>query len=128
MNIEQINKILSDYEELISLVKSKVSVLEPLDNEYLTYEGILDISIRNYIFPLITVKCDIGYYEFTTFSFPLDWLTIPDDELEEMVKTDKENRIKKETEELERREQEKQKKEEQREFEKYLALKAKFEC
>ena len=128
MNIEQINKILSDYNELISLVKSKVSVLEPLDSRYNTCRGIEEIIIEE---GSVTVRCNDsfrGCYDTVSFDFPLEWLTIPDNELEEMVKTEKENLIRKEIEELERREQKKQQEENQREFEKYLALKAKFEC
>lgn len=93
MNIEQINKIISDYEALNDLVKSKVAVLEKLDrDEYDTARGIETIEFEG---DSVYVRCDDsswGSQDYTSFKFPIIWLTQPDEAMVEQVTIEKELR------------------------------------
>jgi len=86
-------KILSDYESLDDLVRSKVAVLEKLDrDEYGTSKGITNIFFAgNHVY----VQCDDsswGRQDYTSFKFPIIWLTQPDEAMVEQVTIEKDLR------------------------------------
>jgi nitrogen fixation protein len=128
MNLERINQIVEDYQKLEEHVKKTFSKLCELDSStYSLDRGIEQIYIeRN----SIDITCDDswgGSVDYAYYSFPIEWLTLDDIELEKVVEAKKIER-----EELKRKlEEEKQEREklerEQREYQKYLSLKKKFE-
>lgn len=124
MNIEQIKKIISDCEALNDLVKSKVAVLEKLDrDEYSTAKGIETIEFEN---DHVYVQCDAsswGSQDYTSFEFPIIWLTQPDEEMERTCVIEKELRRIKQVEFDEKV----RLKKEQTDLREYNRLKAKFE-
>jgi len=123
MKIDQINNIINDYDKLVDLTVLKIKVIEKLDNHYYTGRRIEDVSFYS---DSVSVRCDdsaMGCYDSLSFSFPIIWLTKTDSELEELVTTEKELRIKAK-EELHLKQKEEQ---EQRELERYLKLKEKYE-
>lgn len=97
MNIEQINKIISDYNQLIEQVKITVWKLEKLDyGEYNTARGIETIDFYD---DKILVNCDDSYSgckDYISFEFPTIWLTKSDEELKELVMMAQELRREKE--------------------------------
>lgn len=127
MNLEKINSIISDYNELFALAKSKIKVIEKLDNQYNTARGIEEISFDG---DVVWVKCDISYrgcYDSLWFTFPIAWLSKTDAELEELVVIARELKAEKERKAKEEKELKENKEKEQREFEQYQKLKEKFE-
>lgn len=128
MNIEQINKILSDYDVLIDLVKSKVVVLEMIDrSEYDTVRGIDKIQFEG---ESVYVTCDDtswGCADYSYFEFPIIWLAKTDEELVEIVENNKKVRL--ETQRIKQAEidEKVQLENQKREINEYNRLKAKFE-
>jgi hypothetical protein len=128
MNLERINQIVEDYQKLEERIKETFSKLCELDSSvYSLHRGIEQIYIeRN----SVDITCDSswgGCTDYAYYSFPIQWLTFDDTQLENVVNAKKIEREelkrkleeeKKETERLER---------EEREYQKYLSLKKKFE-
>jgi len=127
-NLEQIKEVISNYDKLIALAKTKIKIMEEIDDKYNTARGIESIEFYND--NDVSVSCDDtcrGCYDSLSFSFPLSYLSLNDDELKIAVaegksKRDEEERLKKEEKELKE-----QKDKEQRELEQYKKLKQKFE-
>ncbi len=127
MNIEQIKKIIQDYEELEKLTIFKIKVIESLDNKYNTSRGIENISFYG---DDISVTCNdtcMGCYDSLSFNFPLNWLSKTDSELGEIVIMEKELRVERERKLMEERILNEKKRSEERELEQYKKLKSKFE-
>ena len=127
MELNEINKIIADYDNLIKIVESKVVVLEKLDFKYCTARGIDDIFFEN---DRVCVRCDnsfMGCADTLYFDFPIQWLTKSDDELKQLVIDERDAREKKEREIEERKLLEENKRREQFEHEQYLKLKLKYE-
>lgn len=127
MNHERIIEIISNYNELIKLVKSKVAILEELDTKYNTSRGIEDITFTT---DTVNVMCDdssMGCSDYLSFSFPIDWLSKTDLELKELIENEREleKEMRRKKEEDMRLRIEKETKE--RDFKEYQRLKAKFE-
>jgi hypothetical protein len=126
MNIEQINKIITNYDKLYILAKSKIKVLQQLDHQYNTARGIDEISFDE---GKVYVKCDDsfrGCYDCLLFNFPITWLSKTDSELEELVVTARELKAEEERKAKEEKQLKEKKESEQRELEQYQRLKAKF--
>jgi hypothetical protein len=128
MNLERINQIVEDYQKLEERIKETFSKLCNIDNKtYHSHRGITQIFIEE---TSIDITCDDswgGCTDYAYYSFPIEWLTLDDVELENVVEAKKIER-----EELKRKlEEEKKEKEklerEEREYQKYLSLKKKFE-
>lgn len=127
MNLEQINEIITNYKKLLALTESKIKILENLDSQYNTARYIEEITFED---NFVNVKCNAscrGYYDTQYFSFPILWLTKTDEELEELIVTERELRKEKERKEKEENRLKEEKEVEQREFEQYQRLKFKFE-
>jgi hypothetical protein len=96
MNREEIDNIISKYEELIILANAKIKIIESLDDEYYTSRGIEDISFYN---DTVSVRCDDtcrGCYDSFTFNLPIDWLTKTEFELKDIIAQKKELKAEKE--------------------------------
>lgn len=90
MNLEKINEIINNYNKLQSLVETKIEFIKKLNSQYSTKKGIEEISFDE---ENVLVKCDDscrGCYSYFLFTFPIIWLSKPDDELEKLVVTQKE--------------------------------------
>ena len=127
MNLEQINEIITNYDKLYALAKSKIEVIEKLDSQYNTARGIEDISFYD---DVVSVTCDdtcMGCYDSLSFAFPIAWLSKTDAELEELVVIQREFKAEKERKRKEEKQLKEKKEAEQRELEQYQRLKAKFE-
>jgi len=127
MTKEEIELVIINYDKLIKLAKEKINVIQELDNKYNTARGIEEISFEG---NMVYVKCDDscrGCYDSLYFNFPIDYLSIDNQELQKIVINAKELEI----ESKRIAEEEKQLKEKQatalRELEQYRKLKAKFE-
>lgn len=127
MELNEINKIIADYDNLIRTVESKVVVLEKLDSIYHTARGIDEVYFEN---DRVYVHCDNSFRGFTDtlyFDFPIQWLTKTDDELKQLVIDERDAREKKEREIKERKLLEENKRKEQSDYDLYLKLKHKYE-
>lgn len=127
MNLEQINDVINNYDKLVELVHEKIKILEESDNKYNTAKGIESTSFGDGV---VYVTCDdtcMGCYDYFSFSFPLNFLTLSDDDLKKVVEQEKKDRIEKERVEKEKKKQKEKIESEQRELEQYQKLKAKFE-
>ncbi len=127
-NLNEIKEVLSKYDNLIELAKSKVAILENIDpKQYDTARGIQDVEFYD---NSVTVTCDNssrGCYDMTSFSFPLHFLSLSDEDLKDKVEKEKIERV----EALIKKEEERKLKEEevkeQMEIEQYRRLKEKYE-
>lgn len=128
MNIEEIKKILGDYQKLIDLVHHKVMILERNDfQQYNTYRGIETIDFED---DNVLVICDdtcFGVYDTNSFRFPLKYITMEDDELIKTVLLDKEARLENDKKLAEENKIKQEELEKQRELDLYKKLKNKFE-
>lgn len=127
MNIEQINSIISNYNDLVTLAKLKIEVIEKLDNQYNTAKGIEKISFDG---DFVWVECDdssMGWYDSLSFTFPIIWLSKTDAELEQLVIIARELKAEKERKNKEEKQFKEKEEAEQRELKQYQRLKAKFE-
>jgi len=128
MNLKRINQIVEDYQKLEERVKETFSKLCNIDNKtYYSHRGITQIFVEE---TSIDITCDDswgGSVDYAYYSFPIEWLTLDDVELEKVVEAKKIEReeLKQKLEE-EKKEKEKLEREE-REYQKYLSLKKKFE-
>jgi hypothetical protein len=126
MNIEQINKIISDYNQLIIQVKRTIWKLEKLDRgEYNTARGIETIDFND---NTILVTCNDSYsgcMDYTCFEFPIIWITKTDEELTELVTIAQELRREKERIRQAERDAKVRLEKEQKELNEYNRLKAK---
>ena len=79
---EEILKIINNYNELIELAKKKIEVLEIIDKgRFNTSKGIEKVSFYD---DMVDVICDDscrGCYDSLSFSFPIYYLSLTDDEL-----------------------------------------------
>ncbi len=127
-NLEQIKEVISNYDKLIALVKTKIKIMEEIDNKYNTARGIESVDF--YSDSDVSVSCDDscrGCYDSLSFSFPLSYLSLSDDELKAVVEQDKAKRVEEERLKKEEKELKELKDKEQRELEQYKKLKQKFE-
>ncbi len=127
MNLEQINEIITNYDKLYALAKSKIKVIEKLDSQYNTARGIEEISFDG---DSVWVMCDdscMGCCDSLSFTFPIVWLSKTDAELEELVVIARELKMEKERKAKKEKKLKEKKEAEQRELEQYQRLKAKFE-
>ena len=127
MELNEINKVIADYDRLIQIVESKVAVIEKLDSIYHTARGIDKVYFEN---DRVYVHCDNSFRGFTDtlyFDFPILWLTKSDKELEKLVIDERNAREKKKREMNARKELEDNARKEQLELEQYLKLKSKYE-
>ncbi len=127
MNLEQIEEIITNYDKLLDLTKSKIGVMEKLDPQYNTARGIEEISFDG---DVVCVKCDDscrGCYDSLSFTFPIAWLSKTDEELGELIMIQRELKAEKERKAKEEKQFKEKKEAEQRELEQYQKLKAKFE-
>jgi hypothetical protein len=127
-NLEQIKEVISNYGKLIELAESKIKIMEEIDNKYNTAKGIERVNF--YGDSDVSVSCDdscMGCYDSLSFSFPLSYLSLRDDELKVVVEQDKAKRIEQEKQKKEQKQIKEQEDKEQRELEQYKKLKDKFE-
>ena len=126
MNIEEINNIITKYDNLISLIKKTVKSMENIDNYYDTdnYIQTIDFEKNKVVITCNDNRC--GYIEHYYIEFPIYFLTLNDDELKKAVESEKEIRIEKEKKEKEEKILKEKKKMEEKELEDYKRLKAKF--
>jgi len=124
---EQIDAVIENYGRLIALVKEKIKVIHKFDSQYNTNHGIEEIVFED---DSVYVRYDDtcrGCYDSSSFSFPLSYLTVQDDELKDIVIAAKELRIEQEKRAKEERQQKDKEDSEKRDREQYKRLKKKFE-
>lgn len=127
MDTKQINEILDNYNKLIILADDKIGIMGEADIQYSTLKGIEEID---FVGDEVWVKCDDSYRgcaDSHYFSFPISFLSTPDDELKETVIRTKELRIEAEKRAKDDAEQKRKEAQERAEFERYNELKVKFE-
>lgn len=128
MNLKQIENTISDYNTLIDLTKSKIKILENVDEMlYGTGNGVEKIS---FIDDAVSVRCDDswrGCYDSLSFEFPIKWLSKSDDELEQIVTMKRELRYEEARQYKEEMALKQNGEKEKREWEQYQALKTKYE-
>ena len=125
--LEEIKEVINNYDKLIVLAKAKIKIMKEIDSNYNTAKGIEEISFDDEI---VYVQCDNscrGCYDSMDFSFPLNYLSLNDDELKKSVEQEKTNRLAEEAAEKERKKLKEEQDKEKREFEQYQKLKEKFE-
>lgn len=127
MTIESINLIIENYTKLNNLVKDKVKILQANDSDmYNIMHGINDISFED---QLVYCTCDYGIsgdLEVYTFSFPIEWLSLDDIQLKNVILNNKQDRLLRTKEEMETTDIQRLLDLEQQELETYERLKAKF--
>jgi hypothetical protein len=96
MDLQEINKIIHEYYQLISLVKSKINIISLLDSEYSTYSEIEQILFSNSNVVVICNSHNMGYNSTETFEFPIKWLVESEENLESIVLNAKELRVQQE--------------------------------
>ena len=127
MKQEEIKSIMGVYENLIEFVKAKAKVLSGTNSKYCIYKGINSIYFED---DKVYVECDdstCGTYETSTFSFPIEWLSMEDSELVSHVLGERKRELKRIAEITAERLLKVEKQKEQSQFELYKQLKAKFE-
>ena len=127
MKIEEIQKIIDEYNNLILLTKSKIEIISEVDLKYDIARGIENISFSN---GFVTVICDdtcMSCYDTKTFDFPILWLSKDDMELKTIVFTDMTLRQEKARKKQEEKVLLEQQNIEKMELEEYQRLKVKFE-
>jgi hypothetical protein len=127
MKLEEIKSIMGVYENLIEFVKAKAKVLSNTHPKYCIYKGINSIYFED---DKVYVECDdstYGSYETSTFSFPIEWLSMEDSELVSYVLDEHQSRLKRIAEANAAKILKEEKQREQSQFELYKQLKAKFE-
>lgn len=128
MTQEQIKEVITNYDKLIELVKSKVAIMSEIDNKYHTARGIESIDF--YSDDDVSVTYDDscrGCYDSSSFSFPLHYLSIADEDLKLVVQTVLTERLEEERIKKELNQKKEQVDKEQKERQQYLKLKEKFE-
>jgi archaellin len=93
MDLQEINKIIHEYDQLINLVKSKINIISLLDSEYSTYSEIEQILFSNSNVVVICNSHNMGYNSTETFEFPIKWLVESEENLESIVLNAKELRV-----------------------------------
>lgn len=96
MDLQEINKIIHEYDQLINLVKSKINIISLLDSEYSTYSEIEQILFSNSNVVVICNSHNMGYNSTETFEFPIKWLVESEENLESIVLNAKELRVQQE--------------------------------
>lgn len=127
MNIEQINDIVSKYNDLYELAYNKIELVSKIDSFYSINRGIERLSFED---KSIYVEYDdtcMGCYSTDSFYFPIEWLTLSDDELKQTVLKAKEERLEKERLAKEEKERKERLAKEEKERKDYLRLKNKYE-
>ena len=120
MDLIHIKNTIDNYNDLLDFVKSKIKVIEEMDNHYYTGKGIEELSFCDGDVIVLCYSNRFGLLgETHSFIFPIIWISKTDDELKEIVFYAKELR-----EEKKRKDEEET---EKREFERYQKLKMKFE-
>ncbi len=126
--INQIKEAINYYEELLTLTKHKISILESCDKTL--YDTNNNIERIDFDSPSeVCVKWDEGDRygpDYSYFSFPLEWLAKTDEELKEIVTAEKELRLEKERQVNEFKKSAYDKIMKQKELETYNKLKAKY--
>ena len=126
--LEDIKKVISEYDELHSLARSKILLLESIDPvAFNTYKYVDEISFE---MEHVHVVCDDSHGDWTdyySFDFPLSYLVMDEDELTELVKQSIKDRIEKERLLKEQKRLAEKEKHDKFELEQYLKLKRKFE-
>lgn len=93
MDLQEINKIIHEYDRLINIVKSKINLISFLDSEYSTYSEIEQILFSNSNVVVICNSHNMGYNSTETFEFPIKWLVESEENLESIVLNAKELRV-----------------------------------
>lgn len=123
MKKEIILQIINEYKELYSYAEKFSKFLSTLSNKYDNYRGVENIIFDgNEVVVTVDDTCR-GCWSTHSFSFPMEWLSMTEDEVKnqiEILNRVEENR---KIEDLEKKKQ----KEEIHEYNKYLLLKSKFE-
>lgn len=133
MNIKKLNEIkatLSDYDKIITLVENTLIKLQKIDaGYYYTYNNIISSSNISFYDDMVSIKYDKGmdYYDFDSLDFPIEYLTMDDDELRRIVLQEKEERTKAYNKSIKESELEAAQDKENQEIEQYLKLKEKYE-
>ena len=96
MDLQEINKIIHEYDRLINIVKSKINLISFLDSEYSTYSEIEQILFSNSNVVVICNSHNMGYNSTETFEFPIKWLVESEENLESIVLNAKELRVQQE--------------------------------
>jgi len=126
--LEQIKKVITDYDKLVVLAKYKTKIMEELDDKFNTARGIEKISFDGE--GLVYVTCDDscrGCYDSKSFSFPLYYLSLNDGELKSVVEKEKIKRVEEEQAKKKQNELKEQQEKENLELQQYQRLKKKFE-
>ena len=126
--MKDINKIISDYHNLIALTKSKISEIEKLDFFYNTNRGVEKISfdLKEEIVEVVVDYSYRGCTDYDYFSFPIEWINKEGEELEEVVNLAKIEREELQRKKLEDKVQKDLEAQEKKELEQYNKLKEKF--
>ena len=127
MEKNEIQEIISNYSKLKELTRSKIEVIQKYDSEFSTLRGIENIR---YYDELVGVACDNtcrGCYDSHYFTFPVEWLTIQDSDLEKVVTDNKKLRMEAELNKKLERQKKIEEEKEKKEREEYEKLKKKFE-
>jgi len=127
-NLKQIKSTLKDYEEIISLAKEKIKILEEIyPSMFNTAKGIEDI---NFYDETVHVTCDDscrGCYDSTSFKFPLNYLTLSDNDLRYVVEKLKNNILNKKIQDDINKSKIEEEKKEKIELDLFKRLKEKYE-
>lgn len=80
MKIEKIKQIVEDYDSLYLLALDKCEILSTLSTKYAVIGGVTDIQFHD----------DVVYVKFdddkSFYTFPIEWLSLDDNELRATVK------------------------------------------
>lgn len=123
MNIEEINDVIKKYNILYEYAENTIQIMGILDEKYKTSKGIEQITFDE---DTVNVVCDDtcrGCYDTFSFSFPIIWLTLNNEQLKSVITTLREIENDKKAHEEELKKQQEQKKE----YEKFLELRDKYE-
>ena len=133
MNIKKLNDIkatLSEYDKIITLVEKTLIKLQKIDaGYYCTYNNIISSSNISFYDDMVSIKYDKGmdYYDFDSLDFPIEYLTMDDEELRRTVLQEKEERTKAYSKSIKETELKAAQDKENQEIEQYLKLKEKYE-
>lgn len=127
MTLEQINKTIEDYQRLEDLIEEKLLIMSKVDSQYNIYNGIDNLFFCGGVVTVYYSITNCGYTSEEALEFPIEWLSKPDEELEAIILSKKEEKqAEKERKEKEHKEKELKEKEE-RERIQYERLKKKYE-
>lgn len=92
-NLEQINLILSEYENLKRLVKHQIEILVKIDsNKFYTGRYIENIFFNKYDDNIVEIEYDDGHSN-DYCKYPLQYLSLSDEELIQVAQNDLNQRI-----------------------------------